>query len=150
MIEVGVAGLMMSPVVFFYKLGVRLRQHRHSFATSASAPGAFIEIEDKVIIEDHPLLVQYDAVAGGALKKGHENHLRNQTEQILIVHRICPPDKPFTCNRRVVVSDVFGHSTGRYPHAKQVVALESLPAGAPNGGSRSLFPARVAHFLIGR
>ena len=120
------------------------------FTCVTHAAGTFSEIENKAVVEEHPLLVQYDAVAGGAIKRGQENHLRNQTEQILIVHRICPPDRPFTCNKRVVVSDVFGLSTGRYPHAKQVVALESLPAGAPNGGSRTLFPAKVAQFLIGR
>ena len=92
----------------------------------------------------------YDAVAGGAVKKTQENHLRNQSELVLVVHRPCPSDKPFACNRRVVVADVFGHSTGRYPHAKQILALEALPAGVPNGGSRSFFPGKVAHFLIGR
>ena len=98
--------------------------------------GAFAAI-DNAIVEDHPLLVTYDAVAGGAVKKTQECHLRNQSELVFVVHRPCPSDKPFTCNRRVVVADVFGHSTGRYPHAKQILALEALPAGAPNGGSRS-------------
>lgn len=121
-----------------------------SFVPSDSAPGAFIEIEGKVVIEEHPPLVHYDAVARGALKKGHEHHLRNMTKQIIIVHRTCHPDKPFPCNRRVIISDVFDHSPGRYPHVKQFVALESLPAGAPNGGSRRFFPAKAAHSLIGR
>ena len=111
--------------------------------------GAFAAI-DNAIVEDHPLLVTYDAVAGGAVKKTQEYHLRNQSELVFVVHRPCPSDKPFTCNRRVVVADVFGHSTGRYPDAKQILALEALPAGAPNGGSRSFFPGKVAHFLIGR
>ena len=111
--------------------------------------GAFAGI-DNAIVDDHPLLVTYDAVAEGAVKKTKENHLRNQSELVLLVHRPCPSDKPFTCNRRVVVADVFGHSTGRYPHTKQILAFEALPAGAPNGGSRSFFPGKVVHLLIGR
>lgn len=101
-------------------------------------------------VEDHPLLVEYAAVPGGAMRKGAENQFRNQVEMVKIVHRICPADKPYTCNKRVVVSDVFGHSTGRVPHNKQVLHLESLPAGAPNGCSRIFFPAKAAHLLIGR
>ena len=152
----GGAGLMMSPVVLLDKLSTRLRRHPHS--SRVWVPVCHIRLRPRRIYRNReqgnhrrsPTLSSVRHIGWRGLKKGHENHIRNQTEQILIVHRICPPDKPFTCNRRVVVSDVFGHSTGRYPHAKQVVALESLPAGAPNGGSRCLFPPRVAHFLIGR
>ncbi|CAN0424804.1 unnamed protein product, partial [Scytosiphon promiscuus] len=110
-----------------------------------------LENIDDAAVEDHPLLLTYETVCGGALKKGQENHLRNQSEMVLLVHRPCVADKPFTCNQRVVVSDVNGLSRGRkLPHAKQILSMESLPAGAPNGGSRSFFPSKAAHFLVGR
>ena len=48
--------------------------------------GAFAGI-DNAIVEDHPLPVTYDAVAGGAVKKTQENHLRNQSELVFLVHR---------------------------------------------------------------
>ena len=122
--------------------------YRTFFPTLTSLVGAFPGL-DNAIVEDHLSLVTYDAVAGGAVKKTQDNHLRNQSELVLVVHRPCPPDKSFACNR-CVVADVSGHSTGRYPHAKQILALESLPVGAPNGGSRSFFPGKVACFWIGR
>ncbi|CAB1111515.1 unnamed protein product [Ectocarpus sp. CCAP 1310/34] len=51
---------------------------------------------------------------------------------------------------RVVVSDVFGHSLGYIPHARHVIQLENLPAGAPNGGSRTFFPPTASQYFIAR
>lgn len=95
-------------------------------------------------------MLHYKAVPGGAIKRGLENHTRNMQEEIVIAHRVCPSDQPFTCNRRVVVTDVYGHSTGRFPHVEQTIFLDALPPGAPNGGSRCLFPSKCLHYLIGR
>ena len=101
--------------------------------------GAFAAI-DNAIVEDHPLLVTYDAVAGGAVKKTQEYHLRNQSELVFVVHRPCPSDKPFTCNRRVVVADVFGHSTGRYPHAKQIPCFRGVAGRSAERRVAKFFP----------
>lgn len=105
---------------------------------------------NNVVVEEHPLVVTYESVAGGAIKKGQEDHLRNQTELVLLVHRSGAADQTFTCNKRVVPGDINGHSRGVIPHDKQIVSLQALPAGAPNGGSRSFFPPTVAKLLVGR
>lgn len=119
------------------------------FPTCPALSDALDEI-DMADVEDHPLLVTYESVSGGAQPKIKEYHLRNQSEQVLLIHHRRPAGVQFTCNKRVVVTDVFGHSQGTIPHAKQILSLESLPAGAPNGGPRSFFPPKSSQFLIAR
>lgn len=105
---------------------------------------------DHIVVEESPHVINYPVVAGGSTKKGHENHLRNHQEHVLIVHRVSPDGRPFTCNKRVVPRDVFGIGAGRIPQAKQMMEVEALPNGAPNGGPRCCFPVRTLQFLIGR
>lgn len=105
---------------------------------------------NNVVVEENPLVVTYETVAGDAIKKGQEDHLRNQTELVLLVHRSGAADQTFTCNKRVVPGDTNGHSRGVMPHAKQIVRLQAWPAGEPNGGSLSFFPPTVVKLLVGR
>ncbi|CAB1105875.1 unnamed protein product [Ectocarpus sp. CCAP 1310/34] len=115
--------------------------------------GAFKEFPDKLFIDPTPVVISYQSVSGGAQHKSHELLHRNQQEHVLMVHRAPPAaggTVNFTCNRRVVVSDVFGHSRGNIPHARHVIQLENLPAGAPNGGSRTFFPPTASQYFIAR
>lgn len=102
---------------------------------------------DKVVVEEAPFIVTYDTVAGGTVRKERENHLRNHTEAVLLMHK---RNQSFTCNNRVVPGDIHGVAKGPLPKAKQVMTLQSLPNGAPDGGPRVVFPPQVCGFLIGR
>ncbi|CAN0564113.1 unnamed protein product, partial [Ectocarpus sp. 12 AP-2014] len=111
---------------------------------------AFRELSD-ADVEANPLVIYYTSVSGGAQPRNKEGHMRNQQELVLVVHRRGSDGTTgFTCNKRVVVTDVFGHSQGPVPHARHVIHLDNLPPGAPNGGSRTFFPSVACQYLIAR
>ncbi|CAM9355346.1 unnamed protein product [Pylaiella littoralis] len=98
-------------------------------------------------MEDNPILLSYDSVAGGTVKKDREHHMRDQSEAVLLMHKA---SKSFTCNVRVVPSDIHGLANGPTPKAKQTLFVKTLPNGAPDGGPRVAFPPQMCAFLIGR
>ncbi|CAN0282683.1 unnamed protein product, partial [Ectocarpus sp. 4 AP-2014] len=120
------------------------------FEKGALVYDAFRELSD-ADVEANPLVIYYTSVSGGAQPRNKEGHMRNQQELVLVVHRRGSDGTTgFTCNKRVVVTDVFGHSQGPVPHARHVIHLDNLPPGAPNGGSRTFFPSVACQYLIAR
>ncbi|CAM9986553.1 unnamed protein product [Pylaiella littoralis] len=106
------------------------------------AGGAFKDLM-KAVLQLTPLLVQYQSVAGGAVKKGHDNFFRNQTEQIAIFHRPFSAERPFTCNKRVVASDVFGHSTGCFPIRRRLFTWSPCQQERRTAGRAVSSPRRL-------
>ena len=104
-------------------------------------------------VEESPFIIKYDCGSGGKRMKGTEGHLRNHMEMILLAHK--KPDngdRDCTINRRVTMEDLFGITRGGpLPMTYQEMnGIKSLPPGAPNGGPRCTFPAKVLTFLINR
>ena len=102
------------------------------------------------MIEAHPLVVIYNAVAGGSVKVAEELHLRNQNEIIALIHKSSDGGKSFTCNKRAVPVEPHGLSSGPFPQAKQNMHLEALPNGAPNRSPRCFIPPPACQFLVSR
>lgn len=98
-------------------------------------------------MEPCPLVVTYDSVAGGNVRRENRKLLRNIHECVIILHK---KGKDFTCNERVVADNLHGLGQGPLPKAKNGVKMTNLPNGAPDGGPRVVFPLEVCSFLLGR
>lgn len=87
-------------------------------------------------------------------RRGHQtsDHVLNTVEELVLAHKKPAEEKKpgANANKRVVASDVPGMSTGQIPSFTQNVDHLQYPPGAPNGGPRVLFPARVLELLVGR
>ena len=97
-----------------------------------------------MIVEDSNLLLRYPPPPGGRRCHVAADHAHNTVEALVVAHKKGSGEQnkgtQFTVNKRVVPSDVLGMSTGPIPTFIQFMDDLQYPPGAPNGGTKVLFP----------
>ena len=105
-----------------------------------------------MVVEDGPLLLDYASVSGGRCDGAKAQHLCNQVEAVLIVHKasVAGESESCTINEAVTPTNIFGQDTADKGPALQLMSGFTYPPGAPNGGPKCVLPALVVQLLVNR
>ena len=126
---------------------VRLFRAIVSFSACHPRPDSLRQMEVKLTLEDHGLVVEYGSRGGGQVSLKKALHLSTGVEHFLIAHR---RGDDFTCDGEVMPQDFPGRIRTSEGLRETNPCAASLMTAVPYLGKQKRFPDNVATWAVQR